>query len=198
MFVGAAEGDRREDEDRARAIVALGRWQVYIGQFVFILGVSWYGLVMRTRAIAAGLGALADIILLRRLWIVAAAVIARFLPVRRLPGFRTWQPLSSLLERPQAMMVDIRDALLLLGPQVDPAAATTVLGYARELRRVAAANFDRPVLYGEPVRAAVDTADTFDSDRKLLVTLAAHLRAEGLQDAAARVFWQRARVAGRI
>ncbi|MGK8506287.1 hypothetical protein [Nocardia asiatica] len=154
-----------------RALVALGRWEVYLGQFVFLLGVSWYGLVMRIRAVVVGLGALRDVLLLWRLWRFAVGVIIRFLPERRMPGFRARQPLAAVMEWRQAMMVDIRDALMLLSPQIDPTSTATVSGYARELERVAAANRERPVLYGEPHRAAVDTADTFDADRKLLVAL---------------------------
>ncbi|WP_174190172.1 hypothetical protein [Nocardia barduliensis] len=158
-----------------RALVVLGRWEVYLGQFIFLLGVSWYGLVMRIRAVIAGLGALRDVLLLWRLWRFAVGVITRFLPERRMPGFRARQPLAAVMEWRQAMMVDIRDALMLLSPQIDPRSTATVSGYARELQRVAAANRERPVLYGEPHRAAVDTADTFDADRKLLVALAARL-----------------------
>ncbi|MBF6228370.1 hypothetical protein IU470_25075 [Nocardia abscessus] len=158
-----------------RALVVLGRWEVYLGQLIFLLGVSWYGLVMRIRAVVLGLGALRDVLLLWRLWRFAVGVIARFLPERRTPGFRVREPLAAIMERRQAMMVDIRDALMLLSPQIDPTSTATVSGYARELQRVAAANRERPVLYGEPHRAAVDKADTFDADRKLLVALAADL-----------------------
>ncbi|BDU00748.1 MULTISPECIES: hypothetical protein [Nocardia] len=158
-----------------RALVVLGRWEVYLGQFIFLLGVSWYGLVMRIRAVVVGLGALRDVLLLWRLWRFAVGVITRFLPERPNPGFRLRQPLAAVLERRQAMMVDIRDALMLLSPQVDPTSTATLSGYARELQRVATANRERPVLYGEPHRAAVDKADTFDADRKLLVALAASL-----------------------
>ncbi|MCC3332573.1 hypothetical protein [Nocardia abscessus] len=158
-----------------RALVVLGRWEVYLGQLIFLLGVSWYGLVMRIRAVVLGLGALRDVLLLWRLWRFAVGVITRFLPERRMPGFRVREPLAAIMERRQAMMVDIRDALMLLSPQIDPRSTATVSGYARELQRVAAANHERPVLYGEPHRAAVDKADTFDADRKLLVALAADL-----------------------
>ncbi|WP_280312825.1 hypothetical protein [Nocardia abscessus] len=158
-----------------RALVVLGRWEVYLGQLIFLLGVSWYGLVMRIRAVVLGLGALRDVLLLWRLWRFAVGVITRFLPERRMPGFRVREPLAAIMERRQAMMVDIRDALMLLSPQIDPTSTATVSGYARELQRVAAANHERPVLYGEPHRAAVDKADTFDADRKLLVALAADL-----------------------
>jgi hypothetical protein len=158
-----------------RALVVLGRWEVYLGQLIFLLGVSWYGLVMRIRAVVLGLGALRDVLLLWRLWRFAVGVITRFLPERRMPGFRVREPLAAIMERRQAMMVDIRDALMLLSPQIDPTSTATVSGYARELQRVAAANRERPVLYGEPHRAAVDKADTFDADRKLLVALAADL-----------------------
>ncbi|UGT68543.1 hypothetical protein LTT66_36375 [Nocardia gipuzkoensis] len=158
-----------------RALVVLGRWEVYLGQLIFLLGVSWYGLVMRIRAVVLGLGALRDVLLLWRLWRFAVGVITRFLPERRMPGFRVREPLAAIMERRQAMMVDIRDALMLLSPQIDPTSTATVSGYARELQRVAAANRERPVLYGEPRRAAVDQADTFDADRKLLVALAADL-----------------------
>lgn len=158
-----------------RALVVLGRWEVYLGQLIFLLGVSWYGLVMRIRAVVLGLGALRDVLLLWRLWRFAVGVITRFLPERRMPGFRVREPLAAIMERRQAMMVDIRDALMLLSPQIDPTSTATVSGYARELQRVAAANRERPVLYGEPHRAAVDQADTFDADRKLLVALAADL-----------------------
>ncbi|MFE7746497.1 hypothetical protein [Nocardia sp. NPDC057455] len=158
-----------------RSLVVLGRWEVYLGQLVFLLGVSWYGLVMRIRAVVVGLGALRDVLLLWRLWRFAVGVITRFLPERRMPAFRVRQPLAAVMEWRQTMMVDIRDALMLLSPQIDPASTATVSGYARELQRVAAANRERPVLYGEPHRAAVDQADTFDADRKLLVALAAGL-----------------------
>ncbi|WP_280240505.1 hypothetical protein [Nocardia abscessus] len=158
-----------------RALIVLGRWEVYLGQLIFLLGVSWYGLVMRIRAVVLGLGALRDVLLLWRLWRFAVGVITRFLPERRMPGFRIREPLAAIMERRQAMMVDIRDALMLLSPQIDPTSTATVSGYARELQRVAAANRERPVLYGEPHRAAVDKADTFDADRKLLVALAADL-----------------------
>jgi len=158
-----------------RLLVITGRWEIYVGQLVFVLGVSWYGLIMRLRTGLTFFGALMDLYLLRSLWRLSSKVLAEFLPGRRMPVFRMRQPVTSVIERRQFAMVDIRDALMLLSPQCDPALTSTVGSYAGEIRRVAANNVSRPVLYGEPTRAGIDRAETFDADRKLLVALATAL-----------------------
>ncbi|NQE93828.1 hypothetical protein [Nocardia terpenica] len=162
-------------------LIAAGRWEVYIGQLMFIVGISWYGIVMRIRDLLTGLAAVRDIVRLHWLWKIASATLVQFLPPRISPRFDALRPLTSVLERRQAMMVDIRDALMLLSPQIDPNRATTVADYTSEILRVAVANQKRPVLYGTAVRAAADSANSFDGDRRLLSAVGRYLNQRALR-----------------
>ncbi|MFI5782600.1 hypothetical protein [Nocardia sp. NPDC051570] len=158
-----------------RPLVVAGRWEIYTGQFLFIIGISWYGFVMRVRDLLTALAAVRDIVRLHWLWKMASATLTQFLPPRIPPRIDARRPLASVLERRQAMMVDIRDALMLLSPQIDPSRAATVAGYTSEILRVAAANQERPVLYGTAVRAPADRASSFDGDRRLLKAVGRYL-----------------------